>query len=305
MQDLTEPKGRQLALIKNTIAADCTDAEFDLFVEAAKSYRLDPFRKQIIPLVFSKNNAGKRRMSIVVTRDGLRIMAQRCGNYRPATKPAEYVIDEALKSPTNPLGILCARITLWQRDDHSGDWYEVAGEAYWDEFAPVMDEWAYDEQAGTRKPTGRKTVENNWARMPRVMIAKCAEAQALRAGWPDQFSGVYVQEEMDKAVSDDLTASEVLEQQEEARRLARVSSADSIMIVWLPGMPLEPIAKGVLADRIIEWLDDDARTAEQIEAFSEMNAYSLREFWARAKNDALEVKKAIGARLNEVRRLAA
>lgn len=291
MSALVKMNDNQIALVKRTIASDCNVEEFDLFIEAARSYGLDPFRKQIIPLVFNKGNADKRRMSIVVTRDGLRIMAQRSGNYRPASKPAEYEQDEALRSETNPLGIVCARVTLWQRDDRSGDWYEVAGEAYWDEFAPTKTVWE------NNRPTDRKKLEDNWARMPRVMIAKCAEAQALRAGWPDQFSGVYVQEELDKAVAEDRTASEIVERQEQEHRLRLTAGIGNVMIVWKAGDPMDPVATGSLADRIVAWLSDDVRTAEEIEQFAAMNVHSLREFWAKSKNDALEVKKAMDSRL--------
>src|SRR5690606_30532392 len=128
--------------VQQTVAKDCNQDEFNLFMEAARSYGLDPFRKQIIPLVFSKNarDQSKRRMSIVLSRDGLRVIAQRCGNYRPASEPAQIEYDEALKGPTNPKGIVMARVFLWQRDP-SGEWFKVVGEAYWDEFAPIADEW--------------------------------------------------------------------------------------------------------------------------------------------------------------------
>lgn len=106
-------------------------------MEAARSYGLDPFRRQIIPLVFNKDakDQSRRRMSIVVSRDGLRVVAQRCGNYRPASEPAEIIYDEDLKGPTNPKGIVMARVYLWQQDKR-GDWFKVVGEAMWDEFAP-------------------------------------------------------------------------------------------------------------------------------------------------------------------------
>ena len=155
----------QLRTIKHTVAADTNDLEFDLFLEACRSYGLDPFRKQIHAVVYNKDKADKRKMSIIVSRDGLRVLAQRCKDYRPASDPARIAYDEASRGPTNPKGIVSATVTLWKQDNR-GEWFPVIGEAYWDEFAPVTDEWAWDQAQNRRAPTGKKTVEGNWARMP-------------------------------------------------------------------------------------------------------------------------------------------
>ncbi len=65
----------QLDLIKRTVAIDTNPAEFDLFVTVARNAGLDPFRRQISALVFSKGDAAKRRMSIITGIDGLRTIA--------------------------------------------------------------------------------------------------------------------------------------------------------------------------------------------------------------------------------------
>lgn len=280
----------QIALVKSTVARDCNDAEFNLFMEAAKSYGLDPFRKQILPLVFNKNNPEKRRMSIVVSRDGLRVVAQRCKDYRPASEPAEVEYDEALKGPINPKGIVRAVVKLWKQDNR-GEWFPVVGEADWDEFAPVSEEWAYDQEAGKRKPTGKMALDQsgNWARMPKVMITKCAEAQALRAGWPDAFSGLYVEEEMDQALAQD--AAEIVAKEEERQRLQRAGALNSITMTWGDNWKLEQVPVGQMADRCLEYVNEN--DAATVLKWSMSNQEPLRQFWALAPNDALEVKKQI------------
>ena len=101
----------QIKTIKNTVAKDTNADEFDLFMEACRSYRLDPFRKQIHAVVYSKNSPDKRKMSIIVSRDGQRVIASRCKDYRPAEEPPFFEYDEALKgSPTNPKGIVSATV---------------------------------------------------------------------------------------------------------------------------------------------------------------------------------------------------
>lgn len=299
--NVTDFSPSQIAVIKSTVAHDCNSEEFSLFMEACRSYRLDPFRKQIFALVYNKDNAAKRKMSIIVSRDGYRILAQRCGDYRPASEKAEIVYDEGLQSPLNPKGILSATVRLWKQDN-KGDWYPVIGEAYWDEFAPIKDEFAENDQ-GKWRPTGRKTLDTsgNWAKMPVVMLTKCAESQALRAGWPDQFGGVFSEEEMDRHTVEE-SASETLARHQREERQARVGGP-GIMLVFDDTMKLEKVAVGSAADRIIEHIQG----VEPLDAhkFRIRNEHSLRELWAHDAGAALEVKKAIEAKEAQIGKEAA
>lgn len=290
---------RQVALVKDTVAKDCNNDEFNLFMEVARAKGLDPFLGQIIPMVFSKDNAAKRKLTIIISRDGQRVIAQRCGDYRPASKPPQYERDKDLISPLNPQGIVSATVYLWKQDQKSGEWYEVAGQAFWDEFAPVSDEWVYDQDAGKRKPTGRKVLDSsgNWCRMPRLMIAKCAEMQALRAGWPEQFTGLYDEAEMDRAKVLDLSATEIVEHDRQESRLKAVGAKDSITVTWGDNWALENVPLGQFADRALEFIKNEP--VEKVAKWSDANREPLREFWARAKGDALEVKKAIEEKMKK------
>ena len=79
----------QVELLRRTIAADCARDEFDLFIETAQRSGLDPFRRQIVPLVLGKQDPSRRRMVVIVTLEGQRVIASRCGNYRAASEPAD------------------------------------------------------------------------------------------------------------------------------------------------------------------------------------------------------------------------
>lgn len=294
-----EHNDRQIALIKKTVAKDCNNDEFNLFVEVARGKGLDPFLGQIIPMVFSKNDPAKRKMTIIISRDGQRVIAQRCGDYRPASRPAQFEYDADLKGPLNPKGIVSATVYLWKKDQQDGTWYEVAGQVDWDEFAPVKDEWAYDEETRKRRPTGNRVLDDsgNWAKMPKLMIAKCAEMQALRAGWPAQFSGLYDEAEMDKARLADMDASDIAAQAEEADRMKRIGAADSITVTWGDGWALENVPTGQFADRAIEYVQQTPKA--EVDKWQQANRVGLQQFWAKSPGDALEVKKAIEAKMEE------
>lgn len=290
---------RQVALIKRTVAKDCNAEEFNLFVEVARGKGLDPFLGQIIPMVFSKNDAAKRKMTIIISRDGQRVIAQRCGDYRPASKPAQFEYDDELKGPLNPKGIVSATVYLWKQDPKDGTWYEVAGQADWDEFAPVKDEWVWNEEERKRKPTGNKVLDDsgNWARMPKLMIAKCAEMQALRAGWPSQFAGLYDEAEMDKAKLAEMDASDMAAHAEEADRMKRIGAADSITVTWGDGWALENVPTGQFADRAIEFVQTTPKA--DVDKWAQANRVGLNQFWAKSPGDGLAVKKAIEAKMKE------
>lgn len=284
----------QLRLIQQTAARDATDPEFSFFLEACRRYGLDPFRRQISLLIFNKDKPDKRQAVVLVNRDGLRVLAQRCGNYRPASERPEIEIDPALIDPTNPKGLVRIAVRLWQQDRRSAEWHPVYGEAYWDEFAVISDEW--EGPSGARRKTGRKVVEGGWARMPVVMLTKAAEAQALRAGWPETFGGLYLEEEMAAAQWTD-TAAEIARREQERSNLERIGGANAVMMSFSPTGPLERVAMGQLVDRCLAYIRDNP--PEEVERWAEVNRLGLAEFWARAavKSDALKIKTEIEAKL--------
>lgn len=293
MSDMITFTAPQLKVIKDTVAKDTNPTEFNLFLEACRSYGLDPFRKQIHAVVYSKDNADKRKMTIIVSRDGLRVLAHRCRDYRPASDPAQIIYDSGAKGPTNPKGIVSATVKLWKQDNR-GEWYPVIGEAYWDEFAPVADEWAFDEESRKRKPTGKKVLDasGNWAKMPIVMITKCAESQALRAGWPETFGNIHAEEEMER-VTAAATASEALEAHERAEREAKTGGR-GLLMVFDDAMKLEKVPMGSVADRVAEFIQ--TQDPDEVYKFRVRNEDALREFWTASPSDALSLKKAFEAK---------
>lgn len=305
---------RQLETIKRTVARDTNEDEFNLFIEYARVKQLDPFSKQVIAIVFSKNDDAKRQMTIITTQEGCRVLASRCHDYRPEESEPEYEYDQALKGPANPIGIVKCTVKLWKQDN-TGKWHPVNGTAYWDEFVPLKtnpDAFRWEDTGevwpDTKKPKKRKVAiegadaglavdaSGQWGKMPRNQIAKCARMQALRGGWPETFSGVYAPEEMDRAVALDLTASEMVEMEREQRRMKIISMADDEYPFVDDQGTLSFIAAGRYGDHIIGSARCYAKSAD-LDSMKIRNREGLARFWAKHKDDALSVN----AELDKIR----
>lgn len=281
----------QLDIIKKTCAPDTNNNEFNLFIEAAKGYGLNPMKRQIMAMVFSKDDPKKRRMSLIVEIGGLRSIAARSGRYRPSETPTVFETG-AEASDTNPLGISRAIVTVYKQDDR-GAWHPVIGEAWWDEHAAVEDDWAYDEQAGKRRPTGKKSLSASWKKMPRLMIAKCAEAQALRKGWPEDLGGLYEQAESAGAWDEDMLPSEALEaHQIEARQALVGKRAGEYAVQFQMGEAIQMVPPGQMYDRCAAYVRK-LETTMEVKDFRARNAEAFRRYWADDRDAGLSLNKAM------------
>lgn len=171
--------GERLALLRSTLASDLTDQEFLLFAEVCNRHRLDPFARQVHAVV--RGQGDRRRLTVQTGIDGLRVIADRTGNFAGSDEPV-FTGEAVTHRCTHPL---IAKVTV--RKIVQGTVFDTTREARWSEFYPDHDK---DSTTGNG---------NMWRKMPHVMLAKCAEAAALRAAFPADLSGLYVDEEMHQA----------------------------------------------------------------------------------------------------------
>ena len=295
---------RQLTVLKATIAKGLNTDEFNLFVAYAQTKGLDPFARQIIPVVFHRDDEKKRQMVMITTQDGLRVLASRCGDYRPESDPPKFEIDERLVSPTNPAGIVECTVTLHKR--YGDQWFPVIGVARWTEFAPITmaaadyewidtgETWADSGKPKKKKKPIGDLIEKlddsgQWEKMPYNMLSKCARAQALRAGWPEQFSDAHDEAEYDRAKAIDLTASEMVDEALQKRREAMIHSGKDIPYVGQDGvLSFIPVGKyfdGVMTDAF------NCTNAKELADLRARNKVGLQDFWSHQKDDALTLRK--------------
>ena len=153
----------QRELLKQVIAKGCTDIEIGLFLIVCKSKDLNPFDRQIYAI---KRNG---QMTIQTGIDGFRAIADRTGTYAPGTEQFSEIEDD-----------LQATVSVFKLI--AGAWREFSATAF------------YSEYAQHSNPI--------WKKMPKTMLAKCAESKALRKGWPTQLGGIYTSEEMAQAADE-------------------------------------------------------------------------------------------------------
>lgn len=174
---------RQLDILKNSMCRGLSDDDFEVFLMACSKTKLDPFMKQIYAVKRkSKKPDGSwgEMMTIQTGIDGYRLIAERSKKYAPGPEPT-YVCDDKG-------GVLCATAHI-KKLTSDGTWHSVSSSAYIEEYCQTF----VDRSTGEKKPIGL------WATMPKTMLAKCAEAQALRKAFPAEMSGVYTSEEMMQA----------------------------------------------------------------------------------------------------------
>lgn len=201
----------QIELIARTVAKGATRDELALFMIVANKCGLDPFSRQIY-FVKRKDKQGNYVGAMQTGIDGYRAIADRSGGYA-GSDDAQF--DTETEKHPNKATVTVYRIVQRVR-------VPFTATARWKEFVP---------------PTGQDFM---WNKMPFNQLGKCAEALALRKAFPNNLSGIYVEEEMDHVGAVITDAKEVTVQNEQPK------AVEGQVMPAQPSEPAKPTAKDVL-----------------------------------------------------------
>lgn len=165
--DIIIPQSQE-RIIRDVYAKGLDDNEFEVFKMICRRTHLDPTKKQIVAVKRYNTKEKREIMTPQTTIDGYRAIGNRAGTCAGVKTVYHYAADGSVEAAT----------TIIKKVLKSGVVAEFEGYAKMSEYIPKAGE------------------DFMYKQKPHVMIGKCSEALAWRRAYPEDMSGIYIEEEL-------------------------------------------------------------------------------------------------------------
>ena len=183
-EDQTQWDKQQIAVLEaGGIDGDVSDAELAAFLHECQRRKLDPFTRQIYLIGRWNKGKGRKVYRSQTSIDGFRLVARRAAD----KSGIDYSYEDTIWFDDKG-----GRHEIWLSDQPPAG-AKVVVIRNGSRFDAVARFGAYVQTDKYGNPSGQ------WTSMADVMIAKCAEALALRKAFPEDLGGIYTEEEMAQA----------------------------------------------------------------------------------------------------------
>ena len=164
----------QRRLITDVLCKGATDLEVRFFFQVAERCNLDPFKRQIHAVKRWDGTMQRNVMTFQVGIDGLRAIAARTGLYAGNDDPVFELDNNGFPVKAT---VTVYRLVGGQRQSFTASVY-------------------YSECVQTVSKEKGGGPNSMWAKRPFGQLGKCAEAAALRKAFPEESSGLLIEDEV-------------------------------------------------------------------------------------------------------------